>query len=460
MTWACASRTPPATGAPSPQPTSKPPDAPSPPAPVVEPPAPPPVIPVPRSEVVPSECAVIQEPGLPIATVALGETVNPANAPRPSNDSERLVFRQLYDTLVRVDCMGRVVPGLASSWRRSIDGRTWIVTLPPEARFSDGSPVTAGAVLALWSRDGVGGDLQPHVNRLVQSVISVDDRTLAVLLRSPRVDAPYALAHSDLAIAKPVGGAAWPLGTRSAHVTSDRGSMTVTTATGASIQFLAPRGDPRDLLDESVDLLITRDRAALDYAATLPQFQSMPLAWQRTQVLLSPRRARTSPSLSDEARQTLANDAVRGEARGAVGPYWWQGLTDCEIPPPRVQEPGSRPSGRVVHDANDSAARDLAERLVGLDRRTYQRATGLAGEALALARRRGSDAAYVTSFDSRPFDPCRELQVVVEGAPWLDPETIVPLVDTRQRAIVRRGHSGVVSEWDGGLLIAGADDQR
>jgi hypothetical protein len=112
----------------------------------------------------------------------------------------------------------------------------------------------------------------------------------------------------------------------------------------------------------------------------------------------------------------------------------------------------------VVYDSNDGAARDLAERLVGLAR--YQRATGLVGEALALARRGGGDAAYVMSFDSRPFDPCSELQVVVEGAPWLDPETIVPLVDTRLRAIVRRGYSGVVSDWDGGLLLAGGDNSR
>jgi len=339
--------------------------------------------------------------------------------------------------------------------------------------------VTAASVLALWSRDGVGGDLQPHVNRLVRSIISIDDDTLAILLRSPRVDAPFALAHVDLSIARPVGGSSWPQGTRSAQVSSDRASTTVTTSAGVAVRFLAPRGDPRDLLDESVDLLITRDRAALDYAATLPQFQSVPLAWQRTQVLLSPGRARSSPSLSDEARQTLAGDAVRGEARGATGPFWWHGRSYCEIPPPRVQEPGSRPTGRVVYDANDSAARDLAERLVGLasasgpfapaildallpdrPRRNFQRATGLTGEPLALARRRGSDAAYVTSLDSRPFDPCRELQVVMEGAPWLDPETVVALVDTRQRAIVRRGYSGVVSEWDGGLLIAGSDGQR
>ena len=405
------------------------------------------------------DCAYYPQPQ-PIATVALGEPVAPANAPRPTNDSERLVFRQIYETLVRVDCNEYVRPGLAAAWRRSIDGRTWIVALRPDARFTDGTPVTAQSVLSLWSRDGVGGDLRPHVNRLVQSVIAIDDETLAILLRSPRVDAPYALAHTDLAIAKPVSGAAWPLGTRSTQVTSDRASTTITTASGTSIRFLAPRGDPRDRLDESVDLMITRDRAALDYAATLPQFQSVPLAWQRTQVLLSPGPAPTSPSLSEDARQTLASDAVRGEARSAVGPFWWQGVTDCEVAPPRAPEPGWRSSGRVVYDATDGAARDLAERLVGLDRRTYQRATGLTGEALALARRRGGDAGYVMSVDSHPLDPCRDLQVVMERTPWLDPRAIVPLVDTRVRVILRRDRSGITVEWDGILLTAATDDQR
>ena len=48
----------------------------------------------------------------------------------------------------------------------------------------------------------------------------------------------------------------------------------------------------------------------------------------------------------------------------------------------------------------------------------------------------------------------------MDGAPWLDPETIVPLVETRLHAIVRRGRSGVTVEWDGGLLIAGVNDPR
>ena len=424
---------------------------------------------------------MISEPGAPIATVALNDRVNPANAPRPSNDGERLLFRQIYETLVRVDCEGRVIPALASSWRLSIDGRTWIVTLREGARFADGTPVTAKEVLALWSRDGTGGEMQSYVNRLVQSLISIDDKTLAITLRSQRVDVPLALAHSDLAIAKPVSGSPWPAGTRGARIAGERETLVMTKADDAlpAVRFLVGPGDPRDLLDKGVDLLVTRDAAALNYAATLGQFQSVPLAWQRTYVLLAPGRARASSTLSEEARQALAVDAVRGDARGAMGPFWWQMAPDCEIPFPQPRDRSAPASGRIVYEATDNAARDLAERLVGLasasgagasaafgtlipdrPRRANHRAAGLAGEALALARRRGTDAGYIVPIDRRSLEPCHDVQLMIERAPWVDPETVVPLVETRLHAIVRRGRSGVDADWDGGLLIAGVNGSR
>jgi hypothetical protein len=90
-------------------------------------------------------------------------------------------------------------------------------------------------------------------------------------------------------------------------------------------------------------------------------------------------------------------------------------------------------------------------------RRTYQRATGLTGEPLAGARRSGRDAGYVVAVDSHPMDPCRDLRLLVDDSPWLEPETIVPLVETRLHAIIRRGRTGVTTEWDGGLGIAPGD---
>jgi hypothetical protein len=403
---------------------------------------------------------LIAAPGESFTTVALTDRIDPTNAPRPSNDSERLIFRQLYETLVRVDCMGHVRPGLAASWRLDADQRTWIVTLRENARFADGTPVTADLVRGSWMLDAGGDVLRPDVGRLVQTVAAVDDRTLAVQLWRPHAQAPIALAHPDLAIARLVAGSSWPVGTRSSRITSvvdgppakSASTLTITRDDLTPIRFLPASGDPRDFLDAGVDLLLTRDPAALDYARTLPQFQLVPLAWQRTRVLLIPDRSRPLPLQSEQARQQLAADAVRGEARGAQGPFWWQMLADCDVGPSSLRSQSS-PAPRIVFDANDGAARDLAERFVGLGR--YERATGLTDRALEQARRLGTDAGYLMSVDSRPADPCRDLHDLMDAAPWLDPESIVPLIETRLQAIVRRGRSGISADWDGGITIAG-----
>jgi Bacterial extracellular solute-binding proteins, family 5 Middle len=464
----------------------------------------------PQAVTVPDECTLIAGPGEPVVTVGLHQRVDPSHAPHPSNDSERLVFRQLYETLVSADCMGRARAGLASSWRLDGDGRTWIVTLRQDARFSDGSPVTAADVRASWTGGSVGGELLPHVSRLLESVAILGERDLAIALRHHRADAPLALAHADLAVAKPVtpvagsSPIAWPLGTRSGQIaldgrsagSSSRGSsesrgasvMTITRDGVPALRLLIAPGDPRDLLDRDVDLLITRDRSTLDYARTLPQFQSVPMAWRRMYVLIMPGRAgsSSSPSLSDDARQALAIDAIRGEARGARGPFWWETPSECGDASSVASSVTSNQSSlapRIVYNASDDAARDLAERLVGIARasgpaaaplggpaaglldvilpdrphRTYQRAAGLGSDALATARRLGRDAGYIVAIDSLPVDPCRDLRALVDMAPWLDPATIVPLVETRLQAVVRRGRIGITSEWDGGLLIAGAN---
>src|SRR5207249_1841429 len=120
-------------------------------APVVAPTQPQPTQPLqPRAPV--DECRL---PGDTAATrdtvrVALVGSVDSTHAPVPRSDAERLVFRQLYETLVRVDCSGRVTPGLADSWVSSDSGRRWTFSLRRGAQFWDGVPVTARDVLASW----------------------------------------------------------------------------------------------------------------------------------------------------------------------------------------------------------------------------------------------------------------------------------------------------------------------
>ena len=442
----------------------------------------------PKADGVADECALIPPTGEPIAIVGLPERVDPTHAPRPTTPSERLLFDQLYETLVRVDCMGRLRPGLATSWRpeprvavvADSSTRLWIVTLRENARFADGMPVTAAAVHASWLQNGVRGQSGRYVSRLVSWVDELDDRTLAIHLNSNRFDAPAALAHPDLAVARRTADSPWPLGTRSSSIEgtgavpgSARSDLTVRRENLPPLKFLIAAGDPRDLLDAGADLLITRDPATLDYATTLPDLQRVPLGWQRTYVYLTAGRSPSSPSLSEEARQALAADAVRGEARGAQGPFWFE-TAEC-LPFPRGGMAAHVPTPRIVYDAADPVARDLAERFVALagtsgpaataflkailpdrPRRTVERATGLTGEALTKARGQGTDAGYIAFVDRRPFDPCDAKYTLFLG-PFQWATTLLPLVDTRRQALVRRGRSGLTTDFDGSLLI---DDRQ
>src|SRR5690348_13149674 len=105
--------------------------------------------------------------------LAVTERIDPAHAPLPRNDAERLVFAQLYETLLRLDCQGRTLPGVARSW--SQDGDRWTFTLREDARFWDGAPITALDVIAAWrSRD----------SSLARAATAADNHTLSVRRRS------------------------------------------------------------------------------------------------------------------------------------------------------------------------------------------------------------------------------------------------------------------------------------
>ena len=455
-----------------------------------------------------SDCAVLTVSGGPIRTVALMDAVDASHAPIPTNASERLLFRQLYETLVRVDCDGRLRPGLAATWRLDQTGRTWIVTLDEQARFSDDTPVTTADVVSSWGEPGRDGVLRRDARGFVESVVPVNARVIGITLRAEGATSPRVLADAALAIARRQPAVSWPLGTTAFRVIAQRavsardaGIVTIALGVGrpsgdaraepaGTIRFrVAPSVDPRDLLDEQVDLLVSSDPSVLAYASTLPDFTAVPLPWLRTHVLLSPARgpshqgAPARSALAPATRQALAADAVRAEARGAEGPFWWEASAGCSALPPtgRARSAASRERdvrARVVFRVSDPVAGDLAERLVGLAAFDDPNTTGLietlfpAGAAPLLsaglddaafdaALASGRDRGYVVGFDRRPLDPCQQLRALAARAGWLaqpggTPGTaVVPLVDTRTRAVVRRGRAGLTVDWDGGLVLAG-----
>jgi hypothetical protein len=369
-------------------------------------------------------------------TVALLDSVKPAHAPIPTTDSERLLFRQLYETLVRLDCQGETHPALAASWHGDSGGRIWTFTLGNSARLPDGSPMTAPDVASSWlARRDVVKQLG------IDSVEALDDRRLRVSLGAEE-SGPSLFAEPGLAV---LSGLASDPGRARGIVIPPRGGLPL-------LDFeYAPNGDPRDAIDRGVDLVITRDPALADYVAGRPEFSTFPLPWSRTYALLQPAAAGPIAILGvDSVRRSLAGDVAQAEARAAEPPFWWDGQCHqvelSSVVPPAI-------SPRIVYRRDDKVARGLAERIVALTSGTIQlRTVGLDPAEFAAALRNQHDRGYILDLPRQAPAPCHELAALPEGA------SIEALIDTRARAIVRRGSPPLSVDWDGTVRPVATED--
>src|SRR3989442_275580 len=214
----------------------------------------------------------------PTITVGLSDAVDPRHAPFARNDAERIVFRHLYETPVRVDCDGQVRPELAAQWEKADGGRRWTFRLRDGAQFWDGAPVTAQDIV--FGHGGAGYTLSAPEKSVV-----------TVTLAKGRDDVPPMLGDRGLAVTKPAPDWSWPIGTGSYWATSATTTpqeIRAHTPRGDTLVFkFAASGDARDLLDAGVDLLVTRDRALRDYAATLQNHEVVALPWDRTYVYVT-----------------------------------------------------------------------------------------------------------------------------------------------------------------------------
>jgi hypothetical protein len=350
--------------------------------------------------------------------VALLDPVDRDHALAPANDSERLFYRMTLDTPLRLDCEGQARPGFAKSWDKDSTGQVWTLTLKDDARRYDGSRMTAHDAAAAWNeRLPVEGAMA------LQSAVALDDRRISVALGRPQDSVPTLLADPAFSLA--IDPTQRPSG----------------------VKFeLEPSLDPRDALDRGAGLVVTRDPALVDYVAARPEFSAFPLPWSRTYVLVQPAAARPIDMVRGDAeRRSLARDAVSADARAAEPPFWWNEVAACPSGLASGPIPGS---SRVAYIRGDGVAQGLAERIVALaGSGTGLRAAALEPAEFARLLRTGADPAYVVALPRHTLAPCRDASLWPSGA------RLLPLIDTRAYAIVRKGAPPLTVDWDGTVRV-------
>ncbi len=460
------------------------------------------------------ECFVLSPPAEWPDTIriALPDKVDPANAPVPRNESERILFGHLYETLITIDCRGEVHPGLAVEWYDGDGGKRWTFRLRQDARFWNGTALTSHSIVRCWQNAGV----EPSIwDAGVDSVAAAGETIIHIYFENAREDLPRELSTYPFAVAKISPRYGWPLGSTPCSIDIEpldssvmyRRPFTVSPVSakgGPVLIFLEPGSsatfDSRDLLEGQVDVMITRDPDVIEYASARPHLETVPLPWLRTYVLLSTTRVLEirlgdSPAAIDgEFRSDLARDAVPGVARGHEAPDWWAKINWCasmaessgwnEFSAPYTRIPSSDGSRRIVFNEDDPVARGLAERIVALgaagpgsspaeaklaaavpelaEGPVDLSAAGIQDAELAGSLKKGDDFAYIIWLPLHPSDPCTGIMQLVNRVNWLShlgddfADALLPLVDTRNYAIVRRGTAGLSIDWYGNIHISGS----
>jgi oligopeptide transport system substrate-binding protein len=148
------------------------------------------------------------QPGTPVLNRALATEPESLDPQKSRSVQAADVLRDIGEGLVSYDASGTMVPATAESWEISADGLTYTFLIRPEARWSNGDPVTAAdfvfglqrlvdpATAAFYAAelgnvvsaaDIVAGKLEPGE----LGVSATDDRTLVISLVRPT---PYLLS--------------------------------------------------------------------------------------------------------------------------------------------------------------------------------------------------------------------------------------------------------------------------
>ncbi|MBK8167146.1 MAG: hypothetical protein IPK64_14495 [bacterium] len=424
---------------------------------------------------------------------AVFDSVRPRLAPVPRNRAERVVFAQLYETLVRVGCDGTASPGLAEHWSCGADSSIWVFTLREEAKTWDGQRVTALDVWRSWQENRAapvddGGSPWNWFDPRTGSVSVLDTRRLAVRLPEPQRRFPLLLAHPATAVAVRRAGWTWPLGSGPCRLTATDGAPRPLLRCRPNPDHpRAPTWDslvfrvlPGRLAAESAaaeappDLVWTRDLAAVQRFLARPEWRARALPWDRTLLLVCPpalARDRAAAWSAAAAGLVPERDVVTVSARR------WEALTLPEAAAqrcPQLSGPVAAARGdvgealaatlaaspvTVAFPQDDPAARDLAARLVQLAGGPA-RAVPLSAAAAATALHRGEACALVVPVPQSYADGCLQMAALLGRAAWLQDAALTATTADIDQALIANNLAHPLAVTRAWLLTRdGLDDE-
>jgi ABC-type transport system substrate-binding protein len=282
--------------------------------------------------------------------------------------------RLLFDTLVNLDDRGIAQPGLATSWQSDASNQRWRFSLRANITFSDGTPLTAESAAAALRAANPGWRVSPDADAVVIQLEFSDPNLPAQLSlvhnSAVRRDGakmngtgPYTLtqwqpgkklaltAREDYWNGRPF------VGSLEIDLSNDRRPQTVDWAR-YQVAEVAP--------DQARRAVGSSHRAGASSPSDL-------LALVFTRPPTSAEEGRLRDALSSSIERKLLNDVVLqggGEPARGLLPGWMTGYDflfagETNLPLARqiTAEAGQKPSWTLGYDANDPAARLLAERI-------------------------------------------------------------------------------------------------
>lgn len=128
--------------------------------------------------------ALAEKDSLVIGTGAEATKFFPANEKGTNSNDYVIVIANIYDSLVRMNAQGEIVPGLATEWTVSEDGLCYTFTLREGVKFHDGSLVTADdVVFSLEMSAPLANGKALLIN--YDHAEKVDEKTVNVYLSAP-----------------------------------------------------------------------------------------------------------------------------------------------------------------------------------------------------------------------------------------------------------------------------------